>query len=339
MIRLRVGYLITGIITGLLLVFSFLGTIPDGKLHIVFCDVGQGDGIYIRFPDGRDMVIDGGPTGTKFMSCLSRHMPFWDRALDMALLTHPQKDHMEGLLETLRRYQVRYLLRSDVANATEGYTALQNLRKEKNVTEKFMTSGETVDVGTAHLTILWPSTSQITMMKPPATSRLPASLHQGGLESGESVLGASASEANVNDASIVFSLSYGVFDAVFMGDADSHIQPALGTSLQGTGQKDIARDGVLDLFKVPHHGSRTGMTDAFLQKISFTRLVLVKQESSLMEKAPLAVISVGKNSYGHPDAGIVKKLGLEGFDVLRTDQSGDIEVISDGAGWEVKTGR
>jgi len=95
----------------------------------------------------------------------------------------------------------------------------------------------------------------------------------------------------------------------------------------------IARGGVLELFKVPHHGSRTGITDTFLQKISFARRPLVK------EKAPLAVISVGKNSYGHPDAGIVKKLGLEGFDVLRTDQSGDIEVISDGAGWEVKTGR
>jgi len=70
-------------------------------------------------------------------------------------------------------------------------------------------------------------------------------------------LGAVTSE-NVNDASIVFSLSYGMFDALFMGDADSHVQSKLIASL-----KPHIPDGILELFKVPHHGSKTGMTDAF----------------------------------------------------------------------------
>ncbi|MEK9143641.1 MAG: hypothetical protein AAB481_03370, partial [Patescibacteria group bacterium] len=60
MFRLRIGYLITGITTGLTLLLGFFWSLPDGKLHIVFCDVGQGDAAYIRFPDGRDMLVDGG---------------------------------------------------------------------------------------------------------------------------------------------------------------------------------------------------------------------------------------------------------------------------------------
>ena len=96
MFKLRVGYVISGIVTGLILLFSFIATLPDGKLHIVFCDIGQGDAAYVRFPDGRDMLIDGGPND-KVLNCLGKHMPFWDRRINLVVLTHPQKDHMQGL--------------------------------------------------------------------------------------------------------------------------------------------------------------------------------------------------------------------------------------------------
>jgi len=124
MFKLRFGYLIAGIITGLVLVFSFFWSLPDGKLHMVFCDVGQGDGAYILFPDGRDMVIDGGPND-KIISCLSSHMPFWDRHINIVAMTHPQKDHAEGLVWVLERYQVDYFLRSNDENTTEGYLLVE----------------------------------------------------------------------------------------------------------------------------------------------------------------------------------------------------------------------
>ncbi len=319
MIRLRIGYLITGIVTGLFLVLSFFTTIPDGKLHIIICDVGQGDGIYVRFPDGKDLIIDGGP-GNKIIGCLSRHMPFWDRIIDMAILTHPQKDHMNGLIMVLERYRVQYVLRSDVGGFTDEINNLTRTLKQKQGVEKFVTLGQTITVGSAKLSILWPTKKQIILMNPPASSRV-------------SVLGSSTTTADVNDASVVFSLSYGMFDALFMGDADSRTQPYMPGFIGRNGEFPFGRDNVVELLKVPHHGSKTGMTDAFLKKVS---PVTVGQDTVLPLQKPLAVISVGTNSYGHPSPQILQKLELSGFRVLRTDKTGDIEIVSDGKHWQVK---
>ena len=79
------------IILSFLILFAFLNY-KDDKLHVVFCDVGQGDAIFIRTPRQADILIDGGPDD-KVLECLSRHMPFWDRSLDLVIMTHPDADH------------------------------------------------------------------------------------------------------------------------------------------------------------------------------------------------------------------------------------------------------
>jgi len=329
MFRLRTGYFISGILTGCVLLFSFLTTIPDGRLHIVFCDVGQGDGIYIRFPDGKNMTIDGGP-GETMISCLSKHMPFWDRTIDMAILTHPQKDHLNGLVAVLKRYTVQYLVRSDVENTTEGFMELQKLVKEKNITEKFVTIGEHISIGSSNLSIMWPSKEQIALMR--FSKGSDPALQGQTLQ----VLGAStsATTADVNDASVVISLSYGLFDALLMGDADSRVQGKM-MSLNSISQPADGhfRDGILEVLKVPHHGSKTGLTDGFLAYLKGSDPASPDQT---LKERPLAVISVGKNSYGHPAPEILLKLENAGFFIKRTDQSEDIEVMSDGERWEVK---
>jgi len=323
MIRLRVGYLITGIITGLLLILSFFATIPDGKLHVIICDVGQGDGIYVRFPNGKDMVVDGGPAspsqggpGNKIIGCLSRHMPFWDRTIDIAVLTHPEKDHINGLISVLERYRINYVLRSDIINNTEGYATFERLIKEKYIDEKRVVTGSHINIGSTALSVLWPTESQIARMKPaiPLQSS----------NSAQGVLGTSTtSTPNLNDGSVVLYLSYGTFDVLLPGDADSHVDRELSIQIPND------PDGI-EIFKIPHHGSKTGMTDAFLQKLSFARPGLAK----LKNKKPLAVISVGNNSYGHPAPEVIQRLESAGFQVLRTDKAGDIEVVSDGREWQ-----
>ncbi|MBI3385620.1 hypothetical protein HY031_00890, partial [Candidatus Gottesmanbacteria bacterium] len=299
MFKLRYGYFISGITIGCILLFSFLWSLPDGKLHIVFCNVGQGDAAYIRLPDGRDMLIDGGPDD-KVLGCLGKHMPFWDRDLDLAVLSHPQSDHMEGFVSVLERYRVGYFVRSDITNTSEGYQKLHELIQQKKIAEKLVTSGDQVTIGKTSFAIIWPSDNQIALMhrqKNTITDR-----------QGKNVLG-SQSQANLNDGSVVLWLRYGSFDALFPGDADNHVNRQFtGTPLA---------DETVEVLKVPHHGSKTGMTESFVTWL----------------KPKLAIISVGKNSYGHPSKEAMNLLSSVGSRILRTDQKGDIEVVSDGKNW------
>ena len=288
-----------GILTGLVILFQFLGTLTDGHLKIIHCDVGQGDGAYIRFPDGRDMVVDGGPNDA-IINCLSKYMPFWDRHIDIILLTHPQKDHMQGLLTVLDRYDVGYVVRSDVQNNTDGYTQLLRIIEKKKIPVKLVTAGDRVVVGNAIVTILWPTADQITRMKSPIAS-------QTGSLGG--VLGVSTGD--LNDGSVVFWLQYGTFDEIFTGDADTRIEKNyLGTPLSPDG---------IEVLKVPHHGSKTGMSETYISWL----------------KPKLAVISVGKNSYGHPADSILALLDRYGVKIVRTDRNGDVEIVSDGNKWSM----
>lgn len=317
MFKLRTGYLITGIVTGCIILFSFLGTIPDGKLHVVFCNVGQGDAAYIRFPDGRDMVVDGGPDD-KILGCLGRHMPFWDRSIDIVLMTHPQKDHMQGLIAVLERYDVEYFVRSDVENDTEGYQKLLGVIKQKFVPVKYVTRGERIDVGPVALSMIWPSEEQIAKGK---NSIRPPLARQGeALQNPNAVLGATT-VGELNDYSLVFDLHYGAFDVLFTGDADNHVNKNF------VGNQALEP---IEVLKVPHHGSKTGMTEEFLD------WVFPPSRPALVPESQLAVISVGKNSYGHPNEETLARLAARAIPVRRTDQNGDIEIVSDGTSWNVQ---
>src|SRR5438270_8629698 len=77
----------------------------DNKLHIVFCDVGQGDSILVKTPGDSTIVIDGGPDSS-LINCLHKHLPFWQRDISLVMMTHPHADHLQGLLYLLDRYQV-----------------------------------------------------------------------------------------------------------------------------------------------------------------------------------------------------------------------------------------
>jgi competence protein ComEC len=212
--KLRIGYLISGITTGFIVLLSFIWTQPDGKLHIVFCNVGQGDAAYIRFADGRDMLVDGGPDAS-VLSCLSRHMPFWDRNIDIVVLSHPQKDHMEELLSVFERYTVGYFIRSNIDSTSEDFTKLMGIVKKKNLNVKYVTTGDVIDVGNTSLFVLWPSKEQIALALPQTA---------GVAEEAKAANVLGATDSQLNDFSLVFALRYGIFDALFPGDADNHVE-------------------------------------------------------------------------------------------------------------------
>src|SRR3989338_1488116 len=134
-----------------LIIFQF----PDGKLHIYYCDVGQGDGIYIRLPNQADVLIDGGPDG-KILACLGKYMPFYDRTIDLVLLTHPQKDHLQGLIDVLKRYTVLHFSSSPIGNATESYHELTRVIRAQKIPVSYLKAGDVINFDKVSFAVLWP---------------------------------------------------------------------------------------------------------------------------------------------------------------------------------------
>lgn len=289
-------YFIFGSLIGVVLLFAVLFSLPDGKLHITFCNVGQGDAAYIRTPSGQDMLIDGGPDD-KVLTCLGKHMPFYDRTIDVVVLTHPQKDHMQGLIFVLERYTVKHFIIGVEGNDTDGFEKLAELVKSKKISVKNLYTGDKFYLGKVELDVLWPERKWVADNLSPSVSDL-------SYLSNLNILGMST-DTQLNDFSYLLNLKYGDFSALFPGDGDIHIQP------------DILKVTVLQqvtVLKYPHHGSKTAMLPEFLDKLA----------------PKLAVISVGKNSYGHPTKEALDMLLDRSIQIRRTDTEGDIEITSDG---------
>jgi competence protein ComEC len=98
-------------------VFVFLTLIwlwqqwPDGKLHVIFCDVGQGDASLVVLGSFQ-ALIDTGPSESKLFTCLGREMPFWDRSIDLVFISHPQADHNGALKGLEERYKIGKIIQS-----------------------------------------------------------------------------------------------------------------------------------------------------------------------------------------------------------------------------------
>ena len=276
---------------------------PSGKFRIIACDVGQGDAILATYRKTQ-VLVDGGPS-RRVIDCLSRHIPFWDRNLEVVLLTHPQKDHYMGLIEVFERYDVQLFITTGLDSSAQEYEVLKSLVTGKGVRVVNPESGMKIGYDLIYLDILHPSkeflaknlTSQVAELTPPRWNEQ------------DNVLGAFTSKKDPNDFSIVSILSFGEFDALLTGD--------IGPDVTG----DILKKGLIkdvDYLKVPHHGSKNGLTQDLLEKVS----------------PQVAVISSGKNnSYGHPHKEVLKMLEEMEVKVLRTDGKGDVKITTDGEKW------
>jgi len=324
-----------------LAVFSF----PDQKLHLIFCDVGQGDAILIQ-KGFNQILIDGGPNN-KVLDCLSKNMPFWDRTIEIVALTHPQADHLGGLNYVLERYSVNYFLSGPEGNESAGYKQLiAKIVKKQSSSNNPLTfsndplaksitgirsttsttgikvinpyTGQKIKFAGMELETLWPEKNWVansileavaysgdryggTILnsndQPSSNDPLTSSNYPLNLDG--AILGASTTH-DLNDFSLVFLLKYGQFQALFPGDADAGIQDEI--LLTNTTLKRI------DILKVPHHGAKTSLRDDFLEKVN----------------PKIAIISVGKNSYGHPSKEVIEKLSNLGIKIRRTDLEGEI---------------
>jgi competence protein ComEC len=202
-----------------------------GDLVMHFFDVGQGDAIFFDIPGGYQVLIDGGPSAA-VLSKLGTAMPFWDRSLDLVILTHPDKDHITGLLDVLRRYRVDMILWSGVEHTSAEYREWLRLTGEEGAEIILARVGQRLMFGDGTaLDILAPFIDD-----------------EGNLIGG------------VNETSVVGMMRRGGTKILLMGDAGKMTERRLlfeqGENLD------------TDILKVGHHGSNTSSLEEFLQMIS-----------------------------------------------------------------------
>jgi competence protein ComEC len=242
----------------------------DSKTKIVFCDVGQGDATYIRVKNKVDVLIDAGPD-KKILNCLGKHMPFWDKKIELAFLSHPNKDHYQGFFFINGRYKIERFVTVESSFFSSSYKNLIETLKKNQVLILKKFQGDQINILNDRFLFLWPVKNYFSSQD--------------------------------NDYSHLLLFQEDDFKALFTGDAS----PKILNLIVKTNTIDFIKN--INLIKIPHHGSKNGLTKNFLS----------------ISNPKVAVISVGKNNtYGHPAKEVLEMLKAQKVKIKRTDEEGDI---------------
>jgi competence protein ComEC len=281
---------------------------PNGKLTVYFLDVGQGDSALIVFPRGKTMLVDGGgdirfdrgergpaaadwpklqPDGADSgftdqafsigEAVVSRFIWSLGRTrVDYVLATHAHVDHIGGLVDVIRNLDVGQAVIGHAPTSDGEFERFRNAVERRRVNLFTLKAGEHFDIDGVGIDVLWPPPAQGS----PVTSG--------------------------NDDSIVLRLVYGSISILLAGDIERNAEDSLiasGVNLQ------------TDVLKVPHHGSRTSSTEAFVDAAN----------------PRYAVISVGERSrFGHPHATVIERYTAHGVKLLQTGRDGMVTVETEG---------
>jgi competence protein ComEC len=282
------------ILIGLIIVSaSLLGILfkhdQQKELTIYFFDVGQGDAILIRTPAHQNILIDGGPDNA-LITKIGQALPFYDRQIDLMVLTHPHDDHLFGLVEVLRRYRVKQILATGILHTTDAYLEWLRLIKDKQIPFKVALSGQefvyknqcrentNCQFDELFLRVIYPFQN----------------------------LSGKKSE-NLNQTSVVIQLKYGNEKFLFAGD------------LEKAGESEIISRHTEDLesqvIKIGHHGSNTSSGENFIKAVNPLYAVIQVGKD---------------NKFGHPSKNVIEELNNQKIKILRTDLQGSVILSSDG---------
>ncbi|PKN02337.1 MAG: hypothetical protein CVU77_00615 [Elusimicrobia bacterium HGW-Elusimicrobia-1] len=306
---LRTGFLCAA----LFLRFIVAAAAAAAELKVYYVSVGQGDATYIELPDGKKVLIDGGPNSSD--STLNPIIRFLEgkgvKSIDMVFLSHPHADHYYGLIPVFNRYTVgKYYDSFIVGSGTaESFRTLAKTRAtvyEDTRTRNLSTSA---------------TFYSITSTDPP----LYMVMHHRGDYFGDP-------PPSANDTSLIFAINFGSSSFLFGGDAggSGSYKPLEGAVIAQNTASIKKIPGPIDCYKVHHHGSDSSSTEAFLNYI----------------RPSYAFIGVGLgNSFGHPRQATIDRLknilsqtnpvapgGHYGSGIFATDYDGTIEVVTTGDG-------
>ena len=217
-------------ITAILIWLAVFIEAKSDHLEINFYNIGQGDAVLIEAPSNNQILIDGGPDFS-ILEKLGRDLPFYDRKIELVILTHPDKDHLFGLVEVLRRYKVEKILTTGILCSTAVCKEWNNLISQKDIPVKIARAGQIIKIDQGfNLAVLYPF---------------------------ENLKGKEVK--NDNNTSIVNRLVYGKNSFLFTGDAEIKVEKELLAS-------NINLDS--DILKLSHHGSKGATSVEFLKEVS-----------------------------------------------------------------------
>jgi competence protein ComEC len=252
-----------------LILAGIIYTRQNNRLKVIFFNIGQGDAIMI-LKGQNQILIDGGASGQREMEKLGSYIPFWDRKIELIIATHPDQDHIGGLIDVMKNYEIGKIIDNGAKNDSEVYEKYLETINRKNIERLIGKKGMNVKIEKANLEIIYPGDD---------------------LEN---------DSKNTNADSLVAKLIYGENSFLFTGDFPIEKEANIFNSGVDLSTK---------VLKVSHHGSKNATSEEFLNKVN-------PEE---------AIISVGKNSYGHPAAELLDRLKNKSINILRTDEKGDIK--------------
>ncbi len=229
-VRMRLMILIIGILSvfAIWLPQEVVIEQKNEYLQVHFLDIGQGDSAFIETPSGVQVLVDGG-VDSRVLRQLATKMSFTDREIDVVIGTHPDKDHIGGLIDVLKLYEVSTILTTENKGDSQTAELYEELKQTEGADIVYARRGQefALDASTT-LHILFPETDP--------------------------------SDLESNTSSIVFQLEYGNSTFMFTGDSPKSIEEYLVLT-----EGDFLYSDVL---KVGHHGSRTSTSELFLNEVA-----------------------------------------------------------------------
>lgn len=218
------------ILFALALIFaSAIAYSKNSELKVIFLDVGQGDAALIM-QGNKQVLIDGGPDGQALMEKLGKYIPFWDRRIELVVATHPDQDHIQGLVDVLEKYQVGSVMETFVQSNSQIYKKYKDLLEQKNINiaEARLGAGAELDEN-AKLEIIGPLAET-----------------------------ADGNKEDTNSESVISKLVFGENTFLLTGDAPIKEEKELLST---------AEDLSADILKVAHHGSKYSTSEDFLARV------------------------------------------------------------------------
>ncbi len=282
----------------------------NGNLEMTAINIGQGDCIFIKFPDGKTMVMDSGSTiqfgGNNYDRLVEILTRYNVQQIDYLFITHSDYDHIRYMENILNDYQIKNVYLPKVAdNVTNTYEdVIKAVAKETYINNGTKVKAKVrYNIGDfqiagngwrmrcyTYLSKDYPVVTKSSASSPTAT-------------------GANASHIK-NSLSPICLLEYAGRTIVLTGDSNEYNEKYLI-------QRNVF-DGVdADILKVAHHGSKTSTTGEFLASV----------------KCEYAILSYGTNSYGHPTSEVLDRLqSFNYINVYHTKEDGNITVNIAGNG-------